>query len=158
MPTSIYDVALELARANGWRNVTSKPLIKLARQRGLIPEGTADENWRKNLRGSNSMSQLRSRLRLEPGIPDGTPQGEHTPAWKDANRQVILDTAYKLAVDSNQIVIPRKRVAEEAGVSVGLIYVHWGEMANLRTAVAEKAKSDGRQNLVLQAQAIGLTV
>lgn len=158
MPTSIYDVALELARANGWRNVTSKPLIKLARQRGLIPEGTADENWRKNLRGSNSVSQLRSRLRLEPGIPDGVPHGEHTPAWKDANKQVILDTAYRLAVERNRLMIPRSEVAEAAGVSVGLIYVHWGEMANLRVAVAEKAKSDGRQNLVLQAQAIGLTV
>lgn len=158
MPISIYDVALELAKANGWRNVTRKPLVALARKRGLIPEAMTDENWCKNLRGTNSLSQLRSRLRLEPGLPDGTPQGEHTPAWKDANRQVILDTAYRLAVDSDQIVIPRKRVAEEAGVSVGLIYVHWGEMANLRTAVAEKAKSDGRQNLVLQAQAIGLTV
>lgn len=157
LPT-IYELALELARKDGWRNVTRTPLFRLAKERGLVSKGTTEPTWCKNyLRGSNSMSCLRARLRQEPGVPDGVPQGERSPAWKDVNRELILDKAFDLAVSRGRLIIPRADIAEAAGVSPATVSGMWGSMQKLRDAVIERAREKGAQRLVDQADALGLT-
>lgn len=157
---SIYDLALELARKDGWRNVTRGPLFELAKARGLVGEKTSEDNWCKNyLRGGNAMSSIRSRLRVEPGVPDGGETGRdaNSPAWRDVNRAQILDSAYNLAVTQSRLMIPRADIAEAAGVSPASVSKIWGSMKALRLAVVDRARTEKVKRIVDQADALGLT-
>lgn len=156
---SIYDLALELARKVGWRNVTRGPLFQLAKERGIVEPETDEKNWCKNLRGANSMSCIRSRLRTEPDVPDGSENGRdaNSPAWREVNRDQILQSAYDLAASRGRLLIPRADVAEAAGVSPASVSKIWGSMDTLRLAVVARAKLEGPKKLVDQADAVGLT-
>ena len=157
LPT-IYELALELARKDGWRNVTRTPLFNLAKERGLVSPGTTEPNWCKNyLRGSNSMSCLRAVLRHAEGVQDGMPQGERSPAWKEVNRELILDKAYELANSRGRLMIPRADIAEASGVSPATVSGMWGDMQALRQAVIQRAETLGNKRLIDQAHALGLT-
>lgn len=158
---TIYDVALELAREVGWRNVTRGPLFAKCREAGLVLKDQTEKNWcSNNMRGGHGLSAIRSRLRNEPGITEGEnsdPKTSRSGSWTEINREVILDSAYALAVAENRLMIPRDRIAEAAGVSGATINNIWGGMPNLRMAVVAKARAEGQQRLVDQADAIGLT-
>lgn len=157
IPT-IYNLALELARKDGWRNVTRGPLFKLCKERGLVDDKSLESTWCKNnLRGANSMACIRDRLRLEDGVPDGTPQGERSPAWKDVNQGLILDKAYELSVTRGRLMVSRADIAEAAGVSPATVSGMWEGMPALRQAVIRRARENGVQRLLDQADALGLT-
>lgn len=156
--STIYELALELARTHGWRNVTRTPLFALAKERGIVGEGTTEPNWCKNyLRGANSLSCIREKLRHGPDLPDGTPRGERSPAWRDVNKGLIFDKAYNLAVTQGRLMIPREQIASASGVSPATVTGLWGGMKTLRLAIVEKARAEGIERLVHQADAIGLT-
>jgi hypothetical protein len=158
--TTVYDVALELARRDGWRNLTRSPLYALAKEKGIVPEGQSESNWCKNLRGGHGLSSLRSRVRLVPGVEEGvlsSGQSSRSGSWKDVNKQIILDTAYALAEQENKLMIPRAQIAEMAGVSGTQVNLLWGTMGELRLAIVKRAREKGNRRLVDQADAIGLT-
>lgn len=154
---TIYGLALEIAEREGWRNVTRGPLFQLCKERGLVGS-SIEATWCKNsLRGPNSMTNIRRKLSAEPGITEGAPgSGGTSPAWKDANKQNVLDKAYALA-RTHGLMVSRAVIAEEAGVSAGTVSGIWGGMQNLRQAVIEKARMDGALGIVDQGRAMGLT-
>lgn len=154
----VWNVALELAKRDGWRNVTRRPLIAALQQAGVIP-GDRDqnqcENWCRNyLRGNNSLSRLRARLSKEPGIGEGKRRGERSPAWSDVNRDQVFEAAYKLVIDQGKLMVPRSEIAEAAGVSNGYVSILWDGMPNLRKAIVERARVEGHERIVLQAEAL----
>lgn len=153
---TIYDLALEIAKAQGWRNVTRGPLYRLARQRGLVGEEQNEKNWCKNLRGNNSLSRIRARLSTEPDLPDGQMQGSTSPAWREFNRTNILDKAFELA-QSKGLMVKRVDIAEAAGVSPCYVSLAWGGMEALRSAVIERAREKGDKRLLDQADALGIS-
>lgn len=154
---TIYQLALEIAKSQGWRNVTRGPLYRLARERGLVGSTQLEATWCKNnLRGNNSMARIRAALSREPGLTGGEPSGSKSPAWKDLNRQTILDKAFELA-QSQGLMVSRAVIAEAAGVSPGTVSGMWGGMAELRSAVIARAREKGVEKILHQAAALGLT-
>lgn len=154
---TVYGLALEIARRDGWRNVTRAPLFQLCNERGLVG-ASSEATWCKNnLRGDNSMTNIRRLLSAEPGITEGVPSGGGTsPAWKDVNKQTVLESAFELA-KRHGLMVSRARIAAEAGVSAGTVSGIWGGMENLRHAIIEQARRDGDQTIVDQGRAMGLT-
>ena len=154
---TIYGLALELAKREGWRNVTRAPLFQLCKERGLVGPSLEATWCKNNLRGANSMTNIRRMLSAEPGIVEGVSHGGGTsPAWKDANKQNVLESAFELA-KRHGLMVSRARIAKEAGVSAGTVSGIWGGMQNLRNAVIERARLDGDQGIVDQGRAMGLT-
>lgn len=160
MGRTIYDVALGLAREIGWRNVSRGPLLDACIAAGLVGE-CSPTSWARNyLRGANSISALRAKLSELPDLPEGSPLGSTSGAWRNQNQRAILDAAWRLALAERRLLVPRREVAKAAGVSDGLVSLSWGGMAALRRAVIDRARTSddpGAQQLVLQAQAMGLT-
>lgn len=155
---TIYELALELARTDGWRNVTRGPLFKLCKARGLVGDDCAEKYWcGNNFRGANSLSCIRTRLSAEPDLLQGVPRGEKSPAWKEVNQGLILDKAYDLVVAKRRLMISRAVIAEAAGVSPATVSGMWGGMDALRLAVVNRARAEGRKWVVDQADALGLT-
>ncbi|MNZ37831.1 hypothetical protein D3C78_552900 [compost metagenome] len=159
MKPTIYELALRLAREIGWRNVTRATLLGACVDAGLTAEPWA-RDWASNhFRGEDALSLIRLKLVAEDGMGEGSPSGSSSGVWRQRNREMILDEAYRLATERRQLLIPRWEIAEAVGVSAGLVSIAWDGMDNLRRAVVRRAvEQDGPQSLLaLQAGAIGLT-
>lgn len=154
MKPTINDVALGLAREIGWRNVTRSPLLAACVRDGLVDEQHAAVWGTNNFRGDNALSKIRGRLSTA-GLPEGLPAGSTSSVWRERTRDLILDEAFRLSTERQQLMIPRWEIAAAVGVSSGLVSLAWGGMDNLRRAVVARA---GESSVLgLQAAAIGLT-
>lgn len=77
---------------------------------------------------------------------------------RNDRRAVILGAAVALARTDGYLNITRDRVAECAGVSMGLVNHHYGSMRDLRHAVMREAVSQRILEIVAQGLAYGNTI
>ena len=71
------------------------------------------------------------------------------------SKEHILDTAYKMAQRDGFAAITRDGVAAEAGVAMGSVNHHYGNMQVLRDAVMQRAVEEEQLELIAQGMAMG---
>ena len=74
---------------------------------------------------------------------------------KAERRDEILSAALRLANKDNYLAITRDAIAEEAGVSIGLVTFHFGTMIKLRRDVMRAAIKGSLVKIVAEGLAYG---
>jgi AcrR family transcriptional regulator len=76
---------------------------------------------------------------------------------RDTRRKLILDAAFKVARRSSFKEATRAAIAEEAGVTAGLVSVYFKGRDTLRAAILQAAVDAGHKKLVKQGLELGVT-
>lgn len=80
--------------------------------------------------------------------------GKRTRMVPDERKRQILAAAVSAAAKSHYSTLTKHAVAEEAGVSVGLVSHYWNTMGQLRRAVMRLAVQEGNAPVVAQGLAV----
>lgn len=159
MTTEVFDAAVSVARAVGYRNVTRRLIAEqMAASSKSSYSGQVDQALN-HLINDGSVSDIlrklldaKDRLALVPGRRSKTAQAGF---WKPYDRADLLDCAYRMATRDGLFAINPTGVAREAGFSRGTLLNYFGSFEGLLDEVVALAIKHGNLKLCAQAIAAG---
>jgi len=150
MKPEIWDAAITVARRVGYQNVTRQALADQLGQ---------NLNWvHNNCRVSEIVAELRQKaplLGLQAGDRGHSNSGPGR-NWGEEDKKRLFDCAWQIATERGLARTTREAVAYAAEVAPSTVNARWGNIRDLREAVARHAQKEGHSNLVAQAQALGI--
>lgn len=140
----VKTVAIAMVKSEGLINLSRRKLC----ERAGIPDGSFP-----HVMGCN-FAEFVSELKLEKiqEIPHSVSKSRADPTLRKDN---ILSVAVGMAKTEGYNHINRDRIAEAAGVSMGLVTRYFGTMGQLKTAVMRRAVKQGIAVIVAQGLANG---
>jgi Transcriptional regulator len=140
----VKEVAVCMVKGEGLINLSRRELC----ERAGIPDGSFP-----HIMGCN-FSEFVEELKLE-GIKEISHSVSKTRANPGLRKDHILNVAVTMARVYGYSKLTRDKVAESAGVSVGLVTRYFGTMNQLKTAVMRRAIKQGMADIIAQGLANG---
>jgi len=140
----IKEVAIGMVRGSGLINLSRRELC----DRAGIPDGSFP-----HIMGCN-FSAFVEELQLE-DIRELSHSVSKTRANPQLRRDHILNVAVGMAKTAGYNKITRDKIAEGAGVSMGLVTRYFGTMSQLKTAIMRRAVKQGILEIIAQGLANG---
>ena len=140
----VKKVAVCMVKSEGLINLSRRQLC----ERSGIPDGSFP-----HVMGCN-FSDFVEELKAE-NIPEFSYSVSKTRANPVLRKDHILNIAVLLSKEVGYTRITRDRVAEAAGVSVGLVTRYFGTMGQLKTAIMRRAIKQGITEVIAQGLANG---
>ncbi len=140
----VKEVAVCMVKGEGLINLSRRELCK----RAGIPDGSFP-----HVMGCN-FSDFVEELKLE-NIQEIAHSVSKTRANPELRKDHILNVAVKMAKASGYNKITRDKVAEGAGVSMGLVTRYFGTMGQLKNAIMRRAVKQGVAEIIAQGLANG---
>lgn len=158
MTTEVFDAAVSVARAVGYRNVTRRLIAEQMAKAGPYKDRVeqAMNHLINDGRMADILQQLvdaKDRLALVSGRRAKSAQASF---WRPYDRAALLDSAYRMATRDGLFAITPTKVAEESGFSRGTLINYFGSFDNLRAEVVDMAVKHENLKLCAQAVASGL--
>jgi len=140
----IKEVAISMVRGSGLINLSRRELC----EKCGIPDGSFP-----HIMGCN-FCEFVEELQRE-GIQELSHSVSKTRANPKLRRIHILNVAVDMAKTAGYNRITRDKIAEGAGVSMGLVTHYFGTMSQLRTAIMRRAVKQGILEIIAQGLANG---
>lgn len=140
----VKEVAVCMVKGEGLINLSRRELC----ERAGIPDGSFP-----HVMGCN-FSDFVEELKLEniQEIPHSVSKSRANP---ELRKDHILNVAVSMAMVSGYNKITRDKIAEGAGVSMGLVTRYFGTMGQLKTAIMRRAVKQGIAEIIAQGLANG---
>lgn len=140
----VKEVAVCMVKGAGLINLSRRELC----ERAGIPDGSFP-----HIMGCN-FAEFVEELKLE-DIQELSHSVSKTRANPELRKDHILNVAVKMATVSGYNKITRDKVAEGAGVSMGLVTRYFGTMGQLKNAIMRRAVKQGLAEIIAQGLANG---
>ncbi len=140
----IKEVAISMVRGSGLINLSRRELC----EKCGIPDGSFP-----HIMGCNFFAFIEE-LQLE-DIRELSHSVSKTRANPQLRRDNILNVAVGMAKSAGYNKITRDKIAEGAGVSMGLVTRYFGTMSQLKTAIMRRAVKQGILEIIAQGLANG---
>jgi len=140
----VKDVAVCMVKGEGLINLSRRELC----ERAGIPDGSFP-----HVMGCN-FSDFVEELKLE-NIQELSHSVSKTRANPELRKAHILNVAVSMAMVAGYNKITRDKIAEGAGVSMGLVTRYFGTMGQLKTAIMRRAVKQGIAEIIAQGLANG---
>lgn len=140
----VKQVAARMVKGYGLINLSRRELC----ERAGIPDGSFP-----HIMGCN-FADFVEELKLE-GVEGTHHAVSKTRANPELRKDHILNVAVSMAKTTGYNKITRDKIAESAGVSMGLVTRYFGTMGQLRTAIMRRAVKQGITEIIAQGLANG---